>query len=43
MLEPVLCFLAGVVIFGEPLTFFCLLGSAMVIGSCLAVLASRKA
>jgi drug/metabolite transporter (DMT)-like permease len=32
-----------VVIFGEALTFFCLLGSTLVVGSCAAVLAGRKA
>ena len=43
LLDPVLCFLAGVVIFSEPLTLSCLLGSALVIGSCAIVLAGRKA
>ena len=43
LLEPVLCYIAGVLIFGEPLTFICLLGSALVIGSCAIVLAGRKA
>jgi drug/metabolite transporter (DMT)-like permease len=43
LLEPVLCFIAGVLIFGEPLTFFCLLGSVIVVGSCAAVLTARKA
>jgi drug/metabolite transporter (DMT)-like permease len=43
LLETVLCFLAGVVIFSEPLTFFCLFGSVLVIGSCAIVLAGRKA
>lgn len=42
LLDPVLCFIAGVVIFSEPLTFFCLLGSALVVGSCAIVLVSRK-
>ena len=43
LLDPVLCYIAGVVIFSEPLTFFCLLGSVLVIGSCATVLAGRKA
>jgi drug/metabolite transporter (DMT)-like permease len=43
LLEPVLCYIAGVLIFGEPLTFVCLLGSVLVIGSCAIVLAGRKA
>jgi len=42
LLDPVLCFLAGVVIFSEPLTLFCLLGSVLVVGSCAIVLVSRK-
>jgi drug/metabolite transporter (DMT)-like permease len=42
MLEPVLCYIAGVMMFGEPLTGFCLLGSALVIGSCMVVLACKK-
>jgi drug/metabolite transporter (DMT)-like permease len=43
LLEPVLCYIAGVVIFSEPLTLSCLLGSVLVIGSCAIVLAGRKA
>ncbi len=43
LLEPVLCYIAGVVIFSEPLTFFCLLGAVLVVGSCAIVLAGRKA
>ena len=43
LLDPVLCYIAGVVIFSEPLTFFCLLGSVLVVGSCAIVLTSRKA
>jgi drug/metabolite transporter (DMT)-like permease len=43
LLEPVLCYIAGVLIFCEPLTFVCLLGSVLVIGSCAIVLAGRKA
>ncbi len=43
LLDPVLCYIAGVVIFSEPLTFFCLFGSVLVIGSCAIVLAGRKA
>jgi len=42
MLEPVLCYIAGVVIFGEPLTGFCLLGSVLVISSCVVVLTCKK-
>jgi len=42
LLEPVLCYIAGVVIFSEPLTFVCMLGSMLVIGSCGIVLAGRK-
>jgi len=42
MLEPVLCYLAGVAMFGETLTLSSLLGSVLVIGSCAIVLSSRK-
>jgi len=42
LLDPVLCYIAGAVIFSEPLTFSCLLGSVLVIGSCAIVLSSRK-
>jgi len=42
LLDPVLCYIAGAVIFSEPLTFSHLLGSMLVIGSCAIVLASRK-
>ncbi|MHC4461877.1 MAG: DMT family transporter [Planctomycetota bacterium] len=42
LLDPVLCFIAGVVIFSEPLTLFCLLGSVLVVGSCAIVLVGRK-
>jgi drug/metabolite transporter (DMT)-like permease len=42
MLEPVLCYLAGVAMFGEPLTWSCLFGSVLVIGSCAVVLARKK-
>jgi len=42
LLEPVLCYIAGVAIFSEPITFVCFLGSALVIGSCAIVLAGRK-
>ena len=41
MLEPALCCMVGAVAFGEPLTWFCLLGSALVIGSCAVVLARK--
>jgi len=43
LLDPVLCYIAGVVIFSEPVTLFRLLGSVLVIGSCATVLAGRKA
>lgn len=43
LLETVLCYIAGVVIFSEPLTSFRLIGSVLVIGSCATVLAGRKA
>lgn len=42
MLEPVLCFMAGVAMFAEPLTWSCLLGSVLVIGSCAAVLTRKE-
>ncbi|MHC4560216.1 MAG: DMT family transporter [Planctomycetota bacterium] len=42
MIEPVLCYMAGVAMFGEPLTWSCLLGSILVIGSCVVVLTRRK-
>ena len=42
MLEPTLCYMAGVAIFGEPLTWSCLLGSVLVLGSCAVVLAHRN-
>ncbi len=42
MLETVLCYAAGVVIFGEPLTWSCLSGSVLVIGACVVVLSRRK-
>ncbi len=41
LLDPVLCYVAGVVIFSEPLTFFCLLGAVLVVVSCATVLAGR--
>ncbi len=40
--ETVLCYAAGVLIFSEPLTWSCLLGSVLVIGSCTVVLLRRK-
>ncbi len=43
LLDPVLCYIAGVVIFSEPLTLSCLLGVVLVVGSCAIVLAGRKA
>jgi len=42
MLETVLCYVAGVAIFGEPLTATCLLGTVLVIGACAVVLVRRK-
>ena len=42
MLEPVLCYMAGVMVFDEPLTRSCLLGSVLVIGACAVVLTRRK-
>jgi len=42
LLEPVLCYIAGVLIFSELLTSFRLLGSVLVIGSCAIVLVGRK-
>jgi drug/metabolite transporter (DMT)-like permease len=42
MFETVLCYVAGVVIFGEPLTAPCLLGTVLVIGACAVVLVRRK-
>ena len=42
MLETVLCYIAGVVIFSEPLTWSILLGSVLVIGACAVVLTRRK-
>ncbi len=42
MLEPVLCYIAGVVIFSEPLTLSRLLGTVLVIGACAIVLVRRE-
>jgi len=42
MLETVLCYVAGVAIFSEPLTAPCLLGAVLVIGACAVVLVRRK-
>ncbi|MCP4261920.1 MAG: DMT family transporter [Planctomycetes bacterium] len=42
MFETVLCYIAGVVIFNEPLTWSILLGSVLVIGACSVVLLRRK-
>ena len=42
MLEPVLCYVAGVAIFNEPLTVYSVLGSLLVIGACVVVMAGRK-
>lgn len=42
MIEPVLCYIAGVTIFSESVTIFRVFGSVLVIGSCAVVLAGRK-
>jgi drug/metabolite transporter (DMT)-like permease len=42
MLETVLCYIAGVVIFSEPLNWSRLLGSVLIIGACSVVLTRRK-
>ncbi|MHC4727807.1 MAG: EamA family transporter [Planctomycetota bacterium] len=42
MFETVLCYIAGVVIFGESLTWSILLGSVLVIGACMVVLLGRN-
>ncbi len=42
MLDPVLCYTAGVVIFGELLTLSRVFGALLVIGACLVVLARRR-
>lgn len=42
MIEPVLCYIAGVTIFNESVTIFRVFGSVLVIGSCGVVLAGRK-
>lgn len=42
MIEPVLCYIAGVTIFSESVTIFRVFGSVLVIGSCGVVLAGRK-
>ncbi|MCP4611021.1 MAG: DMT family transporter [Planctomycetes bacterium] len=42
MFETVLCYIAGVVIFSELLTWSCVLGSVLVIGACTVVLLRRK-
>ncbi len=42
MLEPVLCYIAGVAVFTEPLTLPCLFGAVLVIGACAVVLIRRK-
>ncbi len=42
MVEPVLCYVAGVVIFREDLTLSSGFGSVLVIGACVVVLAGRK-
>jgi len=42
MLETVMCYISGLVIFSEPLTWPSLLGSVLVIGACASVLLRRK-
>jgi drug/metabolite transporter (DMT)-like permease len=42
MLEPVLCYIAGVAIFSENLTISRVFGSVLVIGACMVVMAGRK-
>jgi drug/metabolite transporter (DMT)-like permease len=42
LLDPVLCYIAGTVIFDEPLTVSCLLGTVLVIGACATVLVRRN-
>jgi drug/metabolite transporter (DMT)-like permease len=42
MLEPVLCYIAGVAVFGEDMTLSSVFGSVLVIGACVVVLAGRK-
>jgi drug/metabolite transporter (DMT)-like permease len=42
MLEPVLCYIAGVAIFSESLTVSRVFGSVLVIGACMVVMAGRK-
>jgi drug/metabolite transporter (DMT)-like permease len=42
MLEPVLCYVAGVAIFKEDLTLSSVFGSVLVIGACMVVVAGRK-
>ncbi len=42
MLEPALCCVVGAAMFAEPLTWPCLLGTALVIGSCTVVLTRRR-
>ena len=42
MLETVMCYIAGLVIFSEPLTWPSLLGSVLVIGACASVLLRRN-
>jgi drug/metabolite transporter (DMT)-like permease len=42
MVEPVLCYVAGVVIFREHFSLPCVFGSALVIGSCAVVLTRKR-
>ncbi len=42
MIEPVLCYIAGVAIFSERLTVYRALGSLLVISACMVVMAGRK-
>ncbi len=43
LLEPVLCYIAGLLLYAEPFTFTGLTGSLLIIASCATVLACRKA
>jgi drug/metabolite transporter (DMT)-like permease len=43
LLEPVLCYIAGLVVFHEPVTLTSISGSLLIIGSCVMVLAGSNA
>ncbi|MFZ2148285.1 MAG: DMT family transporter [Sedimentisphaerales bacterium] len=42
LFEPMLCYIAGTIIFNEPLTVTCLFGTVLVISACAIVLVRRK-